>query len=345
LKESNPASFTGLVDLVCENLGGRALGASDDFFAGVENLLRPGRPCFIEGKFSDRGKWMDGWESRRKRGPGHDFCIIELGASGSVQGFDIDTQYFVGNHPAYAEVHGLHAAAGASFTELVEREWTELLAQAPLAPGSQNLFLARPGPVVSHLKLSIFPDGGVARFRAFGRVEPRFSAPELDSVAQAHLANTGLVDLAALKNGARAVACSDAHFGPMNNLLLPGLAENMGAGWETRRSRAPLHEDWVVVELAARGTLAVLEVDTSHFKGNYPERCAVELLDAGVTRRISELIASRDWTSVLSEQQLRADHRHFFGDLSPHGPATHLRLRILPDGGLSRLRAWGRPNG
>ena len=65
----------------------------------------------------------------------------------------------------------------------------------------------------------------------------------------------------------------------MNNLLLPGRAENMGGGWETRRKRAPGH-DWILIRLGARGTINTIEVDTNHFKGNYPDRCSLEGIDA-----------------------------------------------------------------
>jgi allantoicase len=167
-REPAAATFTGLVDLAAESFGGRALGASDEFFAGRENLLKPGRGVFLEGKFTERGKWMDGWESRRRRGPGYDFCIVELGARGQVLGFDIDTHHFVGNHPPFASVDGLYAAPGTSFEALVRLPWGELLPQSRLLPDAQNLFVARPDGPVSHVRLNIFPDGGVSRLRLWG---------------------------------------------------------------------------------------------------------------------------------------------------------------------------------
>src|SRR6185369_14861184 len=143
---------------------------------------------------------------------------------------------------------------------------------------------------VTHVRLNIFPDGGVARFRVFGRVQPDWDAPaDLDDEARAHVA-LGLRDLAAVKNGGRALACSDAFFGPMNNLLLPGRPADMGGGWETRRRRGPGH-DWILVKLGARGTPAVIEVDTAHFKGNHPDRCTLDALDAPAGARPTELIA------------------------------------------------------
>jgi allantoicase len=341
------ASFTGLVDLAAASLGGTAVGASDQFFAGMENLIQPGRGVFVEGKYTDRGKWMDGWESRRKRGPGHDWCVLELGAPGEVVGLDIDTHHFRGNHPAFASVDGLLAAPGTPLAGLDDASWVEVLEQSPLRPDSQNLFAARPAGTLSHLRLNIFPDGGVARFRAFGRVRPRWEPAELDAETAAQVP-VGLDDLAALRNGGLALACSDAFFGPMNNLLLPGRGANMGDGWETRRRRGPGY-DWILIKLGARGRLAVIEVDTRHFKGNFPDRFSLESLDlgevAGGTTRITELLASAAWRPVLPETGLLADTRHFFraaaAATGTNAPASHVRLNIFPDGGVSRLRLWG----
>jgi allantoicase len=343
LNEPAAASFTGLVDLLARSFGGKAIGSSDEFFAEADNLLLPGRAVFIPDKFTDRGKWMDGWESRRKRTAGYDFCILELGSAGQVLGFDIDTQHFIGNHPSFASVDGLRAAKGSSLAELTQAEWRELLPQVPLLPNAQNLFAAEGGAPVTHLRLNIFPDGGVARFRAFGKVHASWQPAALDAETRAHVGH-GAVDLAALENGGITLACSDARFGPMNNLLLPGRAENMGGGWETRRNRGPGH-DWLLVQLGARGSVQAVEIDTNHFKGNYPDRASLELI-AAPGARITELIASTAWSSLLPEVKLAAHTRHFYAaELLARGPATHLRLNIFPDGGVSRLRVWGQRDG
>jgi allantoicase len=343
------ATFSGLVDLAAAELGGNAVGASDDFFAGPDNLVQPGRGVFIDGKFTERGKWMDGWESRRKRGPGHDWCVLALGAAGEVVGFDIDTHHFSGNHPPFASVDGLWvppvAGSAPPLADLVARgDWRPLLEQAPLRPDAQNLFAASGGGPVSHVRLNIFPDGGVARFRVFGRVVPTWDeAPASIPEAGGRL-TADLRDLAAVKNGGLALACSDAFFGPMNNLLLPGRAENMGGGWETRRRRGPGH-DWILLKLGARGTVGVVEVDTGHFKGNYPDRCSIEFVDEQPPgARITQLLASDAWRPLLTEVKLRPDARQFFEvDASARArPASHLRVNIFPDGGISRLRIWGR---
>jgi allantoicase len=342
---SEPAIFAGLVDLAGAALGGAVVGVSDDFFAAAENMLLPGRARFDPERYTERGKWMDGWESRRKRGPGHDWCIVRLGVPGRVYAFDVDTAHFMGNHPAFAAIEGLEAPHDAPLDDLQRRGWRVLLPQCPLGPGAQNLFAAEPGEAVTHVRLSIFPDGGVARFRVFGRVVPGAADPEIDDRSHAEGA-PGLFDLGALKNGATALACSDARFGGMNNLILPGRARHMGEGWETRRARAADHgRDWIVVKLARRGTLRLVEIDTSHYKGNYPERASLEGIDAAGARRpdlISDLIRSADWTPILPESPLRADHRHFYrGEIAAHRPVTHVRLNVFPDGGVSRLRLWG----
>jgi allantoicase len=359
VKESNAAaSFTGLVDLAAASLGGRALGASDDFFAGADNLLQPGRGVFIEDRFTDRGKWMDGWESRRKREVGHDWCVVELGASGQVVGLDIDTNHFSGNHAPFASVDGLAAPRDTPLAALAAMTWRELLPQVALRPSSQNLFAVEgatgaAGDVVTHLRLNIFPDGGVARFRAFGRVIVNRSEAagrdgdlDMDAATRAQIppGRVGLVDLAAVKQGGLALCCSDAFFGPMNNLLLPGRAENMGGGWETRRNRGPGH-DWIIIQLGARATAELIEVDTNHFKGNYPDRCSIEGIDA-VGARMTDLIRSAAWSPVLGEVALSAHTRHFFREaLWRHAAISHLRVNIFPDGGLSRLRFWGTRDG
>jgi allantoicase len=348
VNESSAATFTGLIDLLAAQLGGRALATSDDFFAEMANLVQPGRAVFIPGKYTERGKWMDGWESRRKRRPGHDWCILELGAPGTVLGFDIDTQHFVGNHPPFASVEGVNAPRGSEASELERMRWTELLPQSPLRPDAQNLFACASGAAVTHLRLNIFPDGGVARFRAYGRVEADWSRRERDAETAAKVAPE-LVDLAAVTSGGLALACSDAFFGPMNNLLLPGRSSDMSGGWETRRKRQPGH-DWILIKLGARGLPELVEVDTNHFKGNFPDRCSLEAIDVSLGRgtapfdagsaSITELIAERAWQPLLPETPLSAHTRHFFGVQGT--PATHLRLNIFPDGGVSRLRVWGR---
>jgi allantoicase len=343
MNDPGAASFTGLIDLAAASFGGRAIGTNDDFFASMHNLLLPGRGTFIPGKFTDRGKWMDGWESRRKRGPGHDWCVVELGTAGTVLGLDIDTHHFLGNHPPFASLEATRAPRGTPLEALDKLTWTELLTQSPLRPGAQNLFPSSSQGIVSHVRLNIFPDGGVARLRVYGRVHPDWAEREIDEETAPRI-TTNAVDLAAVKNGARALAASDSFFSPMEHLLMPGRAVDMGGGWETRRKRAP-GNDWLILQLGTRGRPELIEVDTRHFKGNFPDRCCIDALDASPGMRITDLIQSNRWLPWLAPVPLEADTRHFFDQLQSNGTASHVRLNIYPDGGVSRLRVWGQRDG
>jgi allantoicase len=326
------APFTHLVDLAAEKVGGRALWATDDFFAEKENLLKPGRGVFIADRYTERGKWMDGWESRRKRVPGHDTCIIRLGLPGIVRGVDVDTNHFTGNFPEFASIEGCEADREASAETLLGPDvaWTELLPISKLQGGSQNLFPVTCGRRFTHLKLHIYPDGGVARLRVHGEVMPRLRATH------------ELIDLAALEHGGTVVLANDSYFGPKDNLLLPGEPAHMGEGWETRRRRAP-GNDWIVVKLGAAGLLERIQVDTTHFKGNFPDRCSIEATRVS-GNPLPEFFASRTvaWEEVLPPSKLQAHHKHVFEELRSKGPYTHVRLSIYPDGGVARLRVFGR---
>ncbi len=339
--------FTKLIDLAAGRLGGKALACSDDFFAEMGNLLKPGRGIFIADKYTDRGKWMDGWESRRKRVPGHDWCIIELGASGVIRGLDIDTNFFLGNHPPYASVEvcnrpkNVNGHSELSAADFQLTEWTELLRKSPLGAGRQNFFEIENDKIWTHLRLNIFPDGGVARLKVYGEVFKDWSLVKADEV----------IDLAAAVNGGKSVLCNDMFFSHMDNLIMPGRGMNMGDGWETKRNRTHNNRDWVIVKLAHQGTIHKIVVDTCHFKGNYPDSCILEglNLDNGIPFDLSSAdLASPDltWVEILPKVKLSADAEHFFEkEIVQHGPFTHVRLSIFPDGGVSRLRLFGNAKG
>ena len=331
--DSVGAAPAGLVDLASARIVGTALLANDEFFAEKENLLKPGRGIFIPDKYTDRGKWMDGWETRRRRTPGHDWCVVQLGLRGIIKDVDIDTNHFLGNHPSFASLDALCVSNGFP-SEVAAVEglfWTPVLAQSPLKPGSQNLRAITNDQTWTHVRLNIFPDGGVARLRVYGIVVPDWSK----------LKPGELVDLAAVENGGVALACSDMFFSSMNNLIMPGRSENMGDGWETKRRRGPGY-DWIILKLGLPGTIRKVEVDTNHFKGNYPDMCSIEGCTAPGAS-IGELASmSTCWSEILPKTKLQGDTRHFFErELSSIDNCTHIRLNIYPDGGVSRLRVWG----
>ena len=304
-------------------LGTRVTYATDEFFGARERLIEPQAPVWIDGKYDDNGKWMDGWESRRKRTPGHDHCIVRLGVPGIVHGFDIDTSFFTGNYPPHASID-----ACVSDEDIPKGEWVEILPQTALAGDAHHFLAVQNDSVWTHLRLNIYPDGGIARLRVYGEVSPDPSCG--DSV----------IDLFALENGGRALQCSDEHFGSMHNLNLPGRGANMGDGWETARRRGP-GNDWVIVALCCPGRIERAEVDTAYFRGNFPDRVSLEgaLFEPGAAVSVE----SEAWQTLLPESKLEMDRQHEFADeLEDIGPVSHVRMSVYPDGGISRLRLFGR---
>lgn len=322
---------SSLIDLASARLGGRVLFASDEFFASRHNLLKRETPVFAAEKFTPQGQWMDGWETRRKRGPGHDWCVIELGRRGVISLVDIDTAFFTGNFPEKASIDVCDTSGRVTPKTVEKLPWTSILSPTVLAGNAHNTFPIAIHRAVTHLRLHIYPDGGVARLRAYGEVAVDWKRKK------------GVVDLAAIENGGRALLASDEHFGARNNLLLPGRAPNMGEGWQTRRRRGPGH-DWVVVRLGASGHIDRIEIDTTHFKGNYPERAALEGASSPGAS-LDDLASGRvAFKPLLGEIRLRPHRRHVIGKgIARHETVTHVRLKIYPDGGVSRLRVYGRP--
>ncbi len=317
-----------LVNLASERLGARVVEANDDFFAGRENLVKDAE-AIANSDYTDHGKWMDGWETRRRREPGHDWCIVQLGARGLVRQLVIDTTHFKGNHPPECSVEAIDSAV--TPLDLAEADWQPLLRRSTLTADSKNEFsLPDPAPA-THVRLCIYPDGGVARLRALGEV-----LPELES-----LRKNAEVNLAAIRHGAVVVLVSDMFFGDRQNLIMPGRAESMRDGWETRRRR-DAGNDWAVVRLAGPGTVHRIEVDTSHFKGNAPGSCSIDGTFAPGAA-VAELRASTEWKTVVARRPLAAHANHVLeAEVEQAGVLTHVRLNIFPDGGVSRLLVWGR---
>lgn len=321
---NNP--FREWIQLEQPRLGTRVTVATDEFFAAKERLIQPAEPVFVDGKYDDHGKWMDGWESRRRRTPGFDFCIVRLGVPGIVRGVDIDTRYFTGNYPPQASLD-----ACVSEDDEPDGDWTEIVPMTEIAGDAHNFVPVESEQVWTHLRLNIYPDGGIARLRIYGEVRPE-------------LEDTGdIVDLVALKNGGRALSASDEHYGSMHNLNVPGRGVNMGDGWETARRRGP-GNDWVILALGRPGVVERIEVDTAHFKGNYPDRVSIEA--ATFASHDAAAADSERWQTLLPESKSHMDQQHYFeSELNDIGPVSHVRLSIYPDGGVSRLRVYGRVSG
>ncbi|HEY3695782.1 allantoicase [Phenylobacterium sp.] len=316
------------VDLAQLRLGSEVVYATDDFFADKARLISPAEPVFVPGKYDENGKWMDGWESRRKRVPGHDWCVVRLGVPGVVAGFEIDTRHFTGNYPPGAE---LEACVSDDMVPAEDAAWTRLTSRLELKGDDRVYVPIEHDQPVTHVRLHIFPDGGVARLRVWGRVAKDWSQVGVDEV----------VDLLAMANGGRGVIANDEHFGRVENLTAPGRGADMGDGWETRRRREPGH-DWAVLELGAFGRIEEAVVDTAHFKGNYPDRCFLQATARAHGTPEEMAAQSEAWPMLLPEAKLSADQIHAFRDLAQIGPVRFVRLNIIPDGGVSRLRLMGR---
>ena len=326
--------FTNLADLASARVGGRAIATNDDFFAPKSNLVKPEAPVFVPGKYTTRGKWMDGWESRRRRVPGHDWCVVVLGMRGVVHGVNIDTSHFTGNYPSHASIEAVDMPAGlkpASYG-LDGAPWTTILEKSALRGNGDNLFAITDRRAWTHVRVSIHPDGGVARLRVYGEV-----SVDWDRVAR----GKKVVDLASITNGGLFLTASDLHYGTRGALIMPGRAKDMGDGWETRRRRGPGH-DWAIIRLGAPGYVSKIEIDTNHFKGNFPDRASLEGCMAPAV--IAENLAAVPWHTILPETKMSANKRHFFSEkqLQHSGPFSHVRLNMFPDGGISRLRVHGK---
>lgn len=327
-----PVSFERLlsraINLADARLGAQAVEASDEFFAPPTRMLQPDDPQWRAGVYDAHGKWMDGWETRRRRGQGFDHCVVRLAASCTLSAVEIDTSYFTGNYPPFAAVEACRSADRPGASTI----WTGLVPRSPLLGDQRNFFAIESREVWTHLRLNIFPDGGVARLRAYGTVHRDWTAAD----AQA-------IDLAAALNGGRALACSDEHYGAMRNLLLPGRGTSMADGWETRRRREPGF-DWVLLRLGTPGRIQAAEIDTAYFKGNYPHQVSMH---AALLRDDAEgdlRSESMYWPALLEPQLLQADAvASFAAQLRDLGPVSHVRVNIHPDGGLSRVRLIGKP--
>lgn len=325
------------IDLLNEKVGGKALGCSDEWFAECANLVLNSAPVFKEGHFVATGQWMDGWESRRSFGraqrrgdnPDYDWCILRLGVAGIIRGVDIDTSHFRGNAPEYASLEGAYVEG-----ELGDdTQWVEILGKSATEAHSKNLFAVASEQLWTHVRLKIYPDGGVARLRVYGEAQ----------VNRNNFIPGELLDLASVMNGGRGLTCSDMFYSSPSNLLMPARGVNMGDGWETRRRRDG-GNDWCIIKLGLAGSIRKVILDTAHFKGNFPDSFSLE-----ATCLESDDVEASDvqWQTVLGQTPLHADQEHLFIrqiETAEDALFTHVRLNTFPDGGVSRLRIFGFPN-
>jgi allantoicase len=316
-------------NLATPRLGTQVVKVSDEFFGARDRMLSDQPAVFVPDKYDDHGKWMDGWETRRRRDGGHDWALIRLGVTGIIKGVDIDTSHFTGNFPPAAMLEGCHSA-----TEPDDKtQWRPIVPASKLGPSASHYMAALATEPVNWLRLHIYPDGGVARLRVYGEALGDWEPADAKA----------LHELSAMKNGGRILAYNNAHYGTVQALITDGRGQNMGDGWETRRRREPGH-DWLIVALGRPGVIEAIEIDTAFFRGNYPDRCSLQAARIGDLPRDAIITDSQFWPVLMAEQKLNADHVHSFDStsLTVLGAVSHVKLNIVPDGGVSRLRVFGR---
>ena len=319
--------FARKVNLASPKAGAKIVDVSDEFFAKADRMLSDKDPLFLVDKYDDHGKWMDGWESRRKRVEGNDWVIIQLGGNCSIKEAIVDTSHFTGNYPPYA---CLDYSCQTSYNE-GEMNWLPLLEKKELTGDFVNEFPVLKNENVNFVRLNIFPDGGVARLRLLGDLTP-------------WTLETGKeTELSSLLNGGKIIGYNNAHYGDVNALLSEGRGKTMGDGWETRRRRVSGH-DYIIIELGVPGHISKIEIDTCHFKGNFPDRASIQTINIpSDVKEKKNFDNSESWDFILNEQKCSADTVHTYKqeDLLHDKPVSHVRLNIYPDGGVSRLRIYG----
>ena len=318
----------GMIDLAQSRLGTKVVYKTDEFFAPAKRIINPWPPIFKEGVFDKHGKWMDGWETRRKRNKGHDFLILKLGRPGKIYKVDIDTSYFNGNQPSKIS---LEACYSKNKLPSKNSKWINILNKKSTKPNSHHFFNIKNKSIFTHVKLNIYPDGGVARIRIYGKmvIKKKFGKK--------------IINLTSVLNGATPIACNNEHFGRAENILAPGTGKNMGDGWETRRSRGK-NFDWLILKCATAGKINKIQIDTHHFKGNYPDRCSLQAAYLNNKTSFKNVVKkSKKWNFLLNKVKLHAHKKHNFNNKQmKKNKINYIRINIFPDGGISRIRVFGR---
>ena len=318
----------GLIDLAQPRLGSKVIFKTDDFFASANRIINPSPAVFKEGLFDKNGKWMDGWESRRKRTSGHDFLIIKLGKSGSINKVDVDTSHFNGNQPSMISLEGCYSKS----KNIKDLKWKTLIDKKKIKANSHHMFKSSSKSIFTHIKLNIFPDGGVARLRLYGSISK-----------ENNKFGNKTINLASLLNGASVIACNNEHFGKAENILAPGKAKNMGDGWETRRRRDKGF-DWLILNPIDGKKIDKIEISTHHFKGNFPSHCSLQAAFVPNKKSSSSIIKSSvKWKFLLNKVNLSANKTHVFKNiLMKNDKINFIKINIFPDGGISRFKIFGK---
>ena len=318
----------GLIDLAQPRLGSKVIFKTDDFFASANRIIDPSPAVFKEGLFDKNGKWMDGWESRRKRTSGHDFLIIKLGKSGSINKVDVDTSHFNGNQPSMISLEGCYSES----KNIKDLKWKTLIGKKKTKANSHHMFKSSSKSIFTHIKLNIFPDGGVARLRLYGSISK-----------ENNKFGNKTINLASLLNGASVIACNNEHFGKAENILAPGKAKNMGDGWETRRRRDKGF-DWLILNPIDGKKIDKIEISTHHFKGNFPSHCSLQAAFVPNKKSSSSIIKSSvKWKFLLNKVNLSANKTHVFKNiLMKNDKINFIKINIFPDGGISRFKIFGK---
>jgi len=317
----------GLIDLAQPRLGTKVIYKTDDFFASANRIISPTEPVFKVGVFDKHGKWMDGWESRRKRTAGHDYIIIKLGKPGTIKKVDVDTSHFNGNQPAMISIEG----ANSNSNKINQLKWQPLLSKKKTKANSHHYFTVNSDKVFTHIKFNIFPDGGVARLRLYG------------SIAKSSKLKNKKINLASLLDGSSVIACNNEHFGKAENILAPGKAKNMGDGWETRRRRGKGF-DWLILNSLDGKEIDKIEISTHHFKGNFPSHCSLQAAYMPNSKNSKQIVkSSTKWKYLLKDAKLSANKVHVFkNNLMKKDKINFIKINIFPDGGISRFRIYGK---
>ena len=316
-----------MINLADPRIGSKIIFKTDDFFAAAHRILKTDIPVFKDGLFDKHGKWMDGWETRRRRSKGYDYLVLKLGKPGKIFDIDIDTSHFNGNQPTHASLEGCFSRSKPN----KKTKWTRLLGKKKLGPNKNHNFKSQNKSTFNYIRLNIFPDGGVARLRLYGKIE-------IDK----KIINHKNINLTSVLNGASIVGCNNEHFGRAENIIAPGKGKNMGDGWETRRSRGK-NFDWLIIKFGKPGLIKKLEIDTHHFKGNYPDSCSIQtaIINKDLSNK-SIVRNSKNWKFILNKSKLSAHKKHVFKKfLIKRDKENYLKINIYPDGGISRIRAFG----